>query len=292
MMDQCWICESTRLHRAKPSGIRSELTSDAFAITNADYGITGELLRCEDCGFLQCSELTDVLKYYETLEDTAYDTSRQERLRQAQFVLRKIPPTHADGALLDIGAGIGSLVEEARKLGYSAEGIEPSQWLCERGRSKGLPIVRGTFPHPEVTGPYDVITVVDVLEHVPDPVGLLRHTVNALKPGGIVLVVTPDLGSLTARLMGWRWWHFRIAHIGYFNKRTLEAAAARSGLRIQDTYRPTWYFTAGYLIDRVHKYLPSFLRFHYPGVIRNRVIPLDLRDSILAVMAPTEKPFA
>ena len=57
-------------------------------------------------------------------------------------------------------------------------------------------------------------------------------------------VVTPDVGSVAARLMRHRWWHFRAAHIGYFNHRTLAAAAAKAGLRVVSTRRPVWYFKA------------------------------------------------
>src|SRR5258708_36021842 len=100
------------------------------------------------------------------------------------------------GRLLDIGAGTGVLLEEAARMGYDAQGVEPSAWMCARCKEKGLRIHRGVFPHPSVTGSYDVVTLVDVLEHVPNPVGLLREIAQVLNPQGVAVVVTPDLGSL------------------------------------------------------------------------------------------------
>jgi len=283
MTPPCWICGSPGLEVVRASRISGELSSKEFAITDSAYGVTGELSRCPACGFMQCSELTDVLGYYETLQDGAYEAGSAERSRQARDVLRIALRFKPSGRLLDIGAGSGVLVEEASRMGYDAQGVEPSAWLCERGREKGLCIHRGVFPHPDVTGLYDVVTLVDVLEHVPDPVGLLRDMAQVLNPQGIAVVVTPDLGSVCAHVMGWKWWHFRIAHIGYFDHRTLNRAAEKAGLEAISVGRPIWYFKAGYLIERFQAYWPLFLRFPLPDFINRRVIRLNLGDSLQVV---------
>jgi hypothetical protein len=54
---------------ARKSQLHGALTSKAFAITDAHYGVTGELRRCAACGFVQCTELDEVLRFYEQLED-------------------------------------------------------------------------------------------------------------------------------------------------------------------------------------------------------------------------------
>lgn len=280
----CWICGSRRLRRVKDGNLPASLTSSAFAITSSAYGVTGDLDQCADCGFLQCSRLNKVVEFYETLEDIAYDHGRAERGLQAQRVLSRVPERNRRGKLLDVGAGSGILVEQALECGYDAEGIEPSRWLCERAIQRTLPVLQGTLPHAQAKGPYDVVTVIDVIEHVDDPVDLLRQVAMVLKPEGIVVVVTPDIDSIAARVMKWKWWHFRVSHIGYFNRQTLAAAAMYAGLRICHVSRPTWYFHAGYIIDRVNSYLPRVLRFKYPDFIRNTVVPLDLRDSMLVML--------
>ena len=65
------------------------------------------------------------------------------------------------------------------------------------------------------------MTLVDVIEHVADPLALLRGARDYVAPGGLVLLVTPDVDSVAARLFGKRWWHLRLAHVGYFNRRSL-----------------------------------------------------------------------
>ena len=113
---------------------------------------------------------------------------------------------------------------------------------------------------------------------------LLTSIAGQLSPAGIAIVVTPDVSSLAARFFGWKWWHFRVAHIGYFDRRTLEKALARAGLTPIRYRRPAWFFPADYLWVRLHRYLPKFLRFQTPEFLKNVVIPLNLRDSWLVVV--------
>ncbi|MGH8605691.1 MAG: methyltransferase domain-containing protein, partial [Gammaproteobacteria bacterium] len=96
-------------------------------------------------------------------------------------------------------------------------------------------------------------------------------------------VVTPDVSSIVARLMGPKWWHFRIAHIGYFNRHNLMLALARAGLDPIEVGRPGWYFSADYLVERVNHYLPRSL--HLPTIPRMRklTVPLNLRDSLYVI---------
>ncbi len=63
-------------------------------------------------------------------------------------------------------------------------------------------------------------------------------------PGGLLVIVTPDIGSLAASLMGGRWWHYRVAHINFFNRRSLERLLAAHGFEIVLRKRFAWNFSA------------------------------------------------
>jgi len=265
----------------KPSNLGSPLTSDSFAITDSHYGVTAAIYRCANCDFLQCSDLPQVLQFYETLEDSGYEVGRRERGLQARGILKVAQRLQSRGRLLDIGAGSGILVEQAAQMGYQAEGVEPSAWLHKMARRRELPVHLGTFPHPAAVGKFDLITLIDVLEHVPDPLDLLRNIAKQLSESGVALVVTPDVGSVAACILRWRWWHFRVAHIGYFNRQNLILALNLAGLEPVFVRRPSWYFTADYLWTRVHRYLPPLLRFAPPLFLSNLVLPINLRDSWL-----------
>jgi SAM-dependent methyltransferase len=257
------------------------LESNSFSITDSHYGTTGAIYRCSNCGFLQCSDLPEVVQFYEDLEDADYEAGRQERGLQARRILELARTLQPEGRLLDVGAGSGMLVEQAIQLGYHAEGIEPSAWLHKVARERNLPVHLGTFPHSAVPGKFDLITLIDVIEHVSNPMELLRNIAAGLAESGIAVIVTPDVSSVAARILGWKWWHFRVAHIGYFNKRTVLFALTQSGLQPVLIRRPAWYFGADYLWVRLNRYLPSFLRFASPRFLSKVVLPINLRDSWL-----------
>lgn len=279
----CRICSSDRLVSIRESGIRNPLTSSDVAVTDSNYGVTGELFQCLECGFVQCADLPDVLGLYENLVDEEYEQGRLQRALQARCLLKKLPECAQGTSLLDVGAGSGILVEEAQKAGCRARGIEPCHWLCQQAVQRGLNMVEGVLPHPGIEELVDVVTLIDVVEHVEDPVGLLRQAASLLAPGGVLLVVTPDVSSVAARLMGRRWWHYRIAHIGYFNRKTLRTALACAGLNVRRVWRPGWYFTAGYLWERLMRYFPEPIRRPPFSWMDRLTVPLNLGDSLAMV---------
>lgn len=277
----CRLCRSGELQLVKPSNIEGRLESNSFSITDSHYGTTGAIYRCSNCAFLQCSDLPEVVQFYEGLEDAGYEAGRLERSSRARRILELARTLQPDGRLLDVGSGSGMLVEQAIQLGYHAEGIEPSAWLQQIARERDLPVHFGTFPHSAVSGKFDLITLIDVIEHVSNPLELLRYIAAVLAENGVAVIVTPDVNSVAARIFGWKWWHFRVAHIGYFNKRTLVFALTQAGLEPLLVRRPAWYFAADYLWVRMHQYLPSFLRFAPPRFLCKLVMPINLRDSWL-----------
>lgn len=282
-LPRCWICGATSLLLVKKGNLPEVLHPEAMRISDANYGRTADIYRCERCGFLECPNLDGVLALYERMSDDGYEETRGSRAKQARATLNLVSRYRKTGRLLDVGAGSGILVEEARAFGFDAQGVEPSRPLQATAARRGLPVVHGVLPHPELAGPFDIVTLIDVVEHVPDPAGLIRHMKRVLAPDGICVIVTPDVNSVAARLLGWKWWHFRVAHIGYFNVSTLTAAIESSGLCVTSRTRPTWYFPVRYLAERAMNYLPRPLRLRVPSAMDHVVIPLNLFDSLLVV---------
>ena len=280
---KCWLCRSTNLRLVKRSNLPNGLDAEAFRITDAHYGTTATIFQCQDCEFLQCSDFGGVLDYYIDMDDQSYEQTRQERALQARKLLQVATRHRPSGRLLDVGAGSGILVEEALKLGFTAEGIEPARSLQQEASRRGLPVRSGVLPQAEVAGPYDVVTLIDVIEHVPDPLGLLTQVRDLMTPASICVLVTPDVGSIAARLMGWRWWHYRVAHVGYFSRNTLQKALRAVALTPIETTRPTWYFPASYLASRVLGYLPRSLRLPVPKALDRVTVPLNLYNSLLVI---------
>lgn len=283
----CWVCNQQDLKLIRPSQIDGKLGSQNFLITNSDYGKTAAIYQCQQCGFKQCPDLTDVISFYEEMQDNQYEEGREQRLLQEQKVMAHIRRIKAGGKLLDIGAGSGILLEAALTFGFDAEGVEPSKWLHAKAVALGLPVHLGIFPQDSILkGPYDVVTLVDVIEHVSNPVELIQEIKKVLKPDGILVVVTPDVDSFMARLLRYKWWHFRIAHIGYFNKKTLNLALQNGGFKLYQITRPTWFFSIDYLLERVSKYLPGKLKIPASDYMKKIVVPVNLRDSWMGIYQP------
>ena len=279
--EKCWICNNLDLTSVKPSDIDNNLDSSSFAITDADYGSTAEIFRCSSCGFMQCTNLNDVVKYYESLEDTSYEEGRESRSLQSEKIISNLLSYKSSGRLLDIGAGSGILVEKANEKGFQAEGVEPSTWLSDQAKKLGLTIHNTTLPIDGFESSFDVVTLIDVIEHVSNPVEVLTQVYDILAEDGVGILVTPDASSLMARLLGWKWWHYRVAHIGYFNLSNLKLAFAEANLQVIEVKRPSWYFTIGYLAVRVQVYLPSWIKIPIPSFLTKTVVPLNLGDSLL-----------
>ena len=292
---RCPVCGSGRTRLWKSRNLNRDLTPEDFKITDGRYGVTLTLHKCEGCSFIfaDASETGQLTALYEQLVDPSYEEGADSRTVQMRWLLQlgisARPQAHT---LLEIGAGSGLLVAEAGRLGLDAVGVEPSKSLVTAARRiNGVELLQGTFPHPRVEGrQFDLVYVVDVIEHVNDPVKLLADCAGAMAPGGVLMVVTPDVSSLAARFFGHRWWHFRLAHVGYFNKRSMSEASRRAGLAIQSTCRVRWFFPVRYLAERASAYLPvgpvnrvaeRVGPLHW---LYDRVIPLNLRDSSAFVM--------
>jgi 2-polyprenyl-3-methyl-5-hydroxy-6-metoxy-1,4-benzoquinol methylase len=110
------------------------------------------------------------------------------------------------GKLLDIGCGSGERMEKMQRLGWTVSGIDFDKKAVEVAKRRGLDVACGTIPgtwFPADT--FDVVTLSQVIEHVPDPIELLRECQRILKPGGRVVVTTPNTASWGYRLFKEHW---------------------------------------------------------------------------------------
>ncbi len=258
---RCWICRSVDTRPFKKRSIDRPLIPQDVTITDSKYGSTLGLRRCNDCGFVfaEQDDAAELLGLYERLEDPEYEGTQDTRLLQMRWLLdraRRLCP--AARTVLDVGAGAGLLVAEARRAGYQAVGVEPSRSLVKAARRlHQVELLPGTFPHPDLAGcQFDLIFLVDVVEHVANPLQLIRACGRALSRSGVLILVTPDIGSLTARILRHRWWHLRLAHVGYFDQHSLQRTLRECRLETVDHCRPRWYFRLGYVADRLVNYLP------------------------------------
>jgi SAM-dependent methyltransferase len=137
--------------------------------------------------------------------------------------------------LLDLGCGPGTFSIAARARGWRTLGLDINAASVANCRARGLEVIGGAFPHPDLTGQtFDVVAMNDFLEHLTDPGAALRTVRELLAPGGTVFISTPDVGSAMARLTRMRWLHMKPnEHIIYFDRRTIRDLLERNGFRVE-----------------------------------------------------------
>ena len=137
------------------------------------------------------------------------------------------------GTLLDVGCHVGTFLELAEQAGSRSPASSRRAGPPSRANSRiAGPVHSGAVedaPMPEHG--YDVVTLWDVIEHLPDPALDLRAIFGALRPGGILAISTMDVDSLFARRRRKRWPWYMQMHLVYFSRRTLCRDAAPGGLR-------------------------------------------------------------
>ncbi|MBN1178626.1 MAG: class I SAM-dependent methyltransferase [Anaerolineae bacterium] len=235
----------------------------AYRCTHSGYGVHPPIVQCHRCGLVYTNPRQNgshILETYEAVEDPLYLEERQGRVLTFERHLRPLERLtgRPDGRmLLDVGAYTGVFVEIAACHGWDAWGVEPSHWAVGEARQRGLNVLQGTVGSaslPEAA--FDVVTMWDVIEHLTDPLAELRHAYRLLRPGGLLVVHTIDIGSLFARVMGARWPWLMEMHVYYFDRRTLRAMLERAGFTVTHLRAQGRTLRLGYLMSRVTALFP------------------------------------
>lgn len=175
------------------------------------------------------------------------------KLKEHAHILRTLAGFGVRGGkLLDVGCLWGSFIEFARRNGFLVSGIEPYGPAAAYARNVlQLDVTCGSLNTVSLaTSSFDAITILDVIEHLRDPMQDLRTMLGLLRPNGVLVVVTPNVDGLLVRVLGLKRRTFRQPwcpiddlpwHLWGFTPSTIARAA----------------FRAGYQIERVEGLLPS-----------------------------------
>ena len=141
------------------------------------------------------------------------------------------PPTHGS-SLLDIGCGGGAFMVRMRDRGWSVTGVETDPVAVERAHARGLDVRQGEVEGAELDdATFDAITMSHVIEHVHDHRRLLERCRGLLKPGGVVVILTPNSSGWGHRHFGRDWLGLDPPrHIHVFNPRNMRRLLASAGL--------------------------------------------------------------
>lgn len=200
------------------------------------------VMRCEGCGhfFLRdwAAELARVAETYDYYADRVgrplADRRRPANTAAQHRLLAGIERTIPAGRLLDVGCGEGHLLATAVDRGWDGLGIDLSESAVAICQSDGVNAERVDFFGRELSGPFDLIVMSELIEHVPDPGAWFERAYGLLAPGGGLYCTTPNFDSLSRRVLGGEWRAFGPQHVSYFTPTGLASLARRrSGLRVR-----------------------------------------------------------
>lgn len=237
-----------------------------------------EFVECEGCGLLRLEPLpseADLVRHYaERAEAGNYELARS-RERDAGFVQVFDFAARAGargGALFDVGCFDGRMLDLAVARGWEGWGLELQEEAAGVARSRhGDRIFQGSLEafEPPAGVEFDLVTAIGLLEHLRDPTSLFSVAFDLLRPGGLLVIQTPNRESIPARVLG-RYWP-PIAppeHTFYFGRSTLERVCARHGLT-PVALRPHFKrIRLGYAYDQFQYFGPEVHRLLGPVVRR------------------------
>ena len=148
-------------------------------------------------------------------------------------------PLSSETHWLDYGCGNGGMVRHLRKQGYGNVFGFDQGWIAAHSRKLGVPLLTDQELAARA-GQFDVVTMLEVIEHVLDPLAVLQHARRLLKPNGILYLTTGNAQPYRDRLLGWRYVIPEI-HVSFFEPCTLELALTRAGFRPEYRVRPHGY---------------------------------------------------
>jgi len=198
---------------------------------------------CRHCGLKFVSPLSNYrgenepdeyfLSDYLPLQHSNWENGLAERRSHIEMICEysSLPP---HPRLLDVGCALGMMLQEATRLGWEAIGVETSKFAAAyAARNTGCFVYAGSLQQAAFEADsFDVATLMDVIEHVPEPCVLLDELHRVLRPGGVAFIVTPNFGSLFVRLYGPKAYGIGPEeHVTYFQRSTLKRALKKAGFR-------------------------------------------------------------
>jgi 2-polyprenyl-3-methyl-5-hydroxy-6-metoxy-1,4-benzoquinol methylase len=197
----------------------------------------------------------DQVDHFTQVRMASYSRSVQVvRERSYRTLVEAVRAYVREGQWLDVGCSFGWLLQYVQTRGFDPYGVEPSPSAAQDARDRGLHVAVGEYP--DVGGkaaPYQVISLIDVLEHIANPFLVLRAARRHLTPGGILVIQVPDRECLlysTALLLSWiggerlggplRRLYLQgldFPHLFYYHDHSLKMVLEREGFQVLRRYR-------------------------------------------------------
>ena len=218
----CPVCNSSKYKVLYPDTLQGHIPSFNYDFTR-NYNRTFRMVKCLQSSHVYASPRpASIWSYYtEDKVDTIYMENEIQRRATSEVVVNYLLKYKPGGKLLDVGCATGDFIMAAKKY-YDAEGLELSGWSGRIAEQRGIKIYRKLLGEMETESEYDIITMWGVIEHFEYPKKEIENIAHILKSGGIVALWTGDISSITAFVMGKKWWYYQGQHIQMFTNKSMK----------------------------------------------------------------------
>ncbi|MHC4593980.1 MAG: class I SAM-dependent methyltransferase [Planctomycetota bacterium] len=214
--------------------------SDKYSLVTA--GPIVPMIACAECGlmrqgFLPGTQAQPLEAYAGGKDQYCQQRKDKEAVQVVDYLkiadqLGKFMPEK--GRLLEIGCAMGMTLNAFRELEWKVTGVEPEEWSCRLARDKyELDVINSTFQEADLKeSSFDVVLLLHVIEHLPNPAKGLSQIARIIRPGGFLVLETPRYDTLWFKLLKGRERSVILGHIYYFTRKTMQALACMSGFEV------------------------------------------------------------
>lgn len=140
------------------------------------------------------------------------------------------------GRILDIGCAFGNFLYAAKRLGWKTYGIEIDKNMIDIAKKNGK-IFFGTLEKANYNKNFfDVVTMFDVIEHVPNPDSTLKEVRRIMKKDGTLVIQTPAADSIYRKIKGREWDYYGLQHLNYFSKESMKKILKKNGFVVKKIF--------------------------------------------------------
>jgi len=159
-----------------------------------------------------------------------------------------------EGRLLEIGCSTGEMLAAAGST-FTAVGVEADSKNSRIARARGLDCFNGTIRDARFPDRYfDVVALYHVIEHFHSPQTEIREMHRILKPGGWLVVETPNIATIWYHLLGARWRQFIPDHVFFFTPQTITQLCEMNGLELRELRNVGKVMSVRLFVNRLGRY--------------------------------------